>query len=282
MIGTDEVVRRFYRLVAPPPTVAGSFALPSGQCVPRFVIDDARGGDEEARRFFARLPAPVELSGKRVLDLGCGAGDLCFEVRRRGAAAVLGVDLSPDTLALADARLEAFDDSAIRFRRYGGSLAELGDERFDVILSKDAFEHYGADPATPSAEQIVHDAAEHLIPGGLFVIGFGPLWKAPMGGHIRARLPWVHLVFPEDVIFEEFRRANPHSNATTFEAGAGVNRMTYARFERVMRDSPFEPVGVRVNVSDHPVVRLFSLIRSIRPLREYVTQNVYGVWRLPT
>src|SRR3954452_9509649 len=42
------------------------------------------------RRFAAHLPA--DLSGKSVLDIGCNAGFYSLEMKRRGAARVLGVD----------------------------------------------------------------------------------------------------------------------------------------------------------------------------------------------
>ena len=45
-----------------------------------------------------------------VIDLGCGAGDLCEPVRAAGFD-YLGVDLSPDMVALAQRR---FPDAAFR------------------------------------------------------------------------------------------------------------------------------------------------------------------------
>src|ERR1700712_4305544 len=52
---------------------------------------------------FQRL-LPASLADRRVLDLGCGLGYFAREARARGAASVLGVDISDRMLADARAR----------------------------------------------------------------------------------------------------------------------------------------------------------------------------------
>src|SRR6476661_1915043 len=48
-------------------------------------------------RNFARA-VPKDLTGKTVLDIGCNAGFYSIEMKRRGAARVLGVDFDEDYL----------------------------------------------------------------------------------------------------------------------------------------------------------------------------------------
>jgi hypothetical protein len=89
-----------------------------------------------------------------------------------------------------------------------------------MILSKDSFEHYD-DP-----EHFITTIAERLNPGGELVIGFGPLWKSPTGGHINymTPLPWAHLLFSENVIMAERRRFRPQENARRWsEVRGGLN-----------------------------------------------------------
>jgi tRNA (mo5U34)-methyltransferase len=83
------------------------------------------------RRFEHAIPA--DLTGKTVLDLGCNAGFYSMEMKRRGAARVLGVDF--DERYLAQARFAAeVNGHDIEFRRLSVyDVAELG-ERFDVVL----------------------------------------------------------------------------------------------------------------------------------------------------
>ena len=51
------------------------------------------------RRFADSLPR--DLSGRSVLDIGCNGGFYSIEMKRRGAARVVGIDSDPDYLAQA-------------------------------------------------------------------------------------------------------------------------------------------------------------------------------------
>jgi SAM-dependent methyltransferase len=231
-----------------------------------------------ARRYLARFGDALDVADKTALDVGCGAGHLCFELARRGAQRVVGVDLSgeraPENLAAEGPEVTA----RVEFVKTDGTLRELADERFDLVFSKDSFEHF-ADP-----ESLVHRMIGLLRPGGRLVIGFGPLWKAPTGGHINfmTKLPWAHLLFPEPVIMAERRRFRPHEDARRFEEiRGGLNKMTLERFERIMAATGLERSHFATNVSDNPVVRGMAVVSRMAPLREYFTANVYSIWRKP-
>jgi tRNA (mo5U34)-methyltransferase len=83
-------------------------------------------------RSFAHA-VPADLTGKSVLDVGCNAGFYSLEMKKRGAARVLGVD--SDERYLAQARFAADVAGAdIEFRTMSVyELPALG-ERFDVVL----------------------------------------------------------------------------------------------------------------------------------------------------
>jgi tRNA (mo5U34)-methyltransferase len=76
---------------------------------------------------------PRDLSGRSVLDIGCNAGFYSLEMKRRGAARVVGIDF--DERYLAQARFAAEVKGAdIEFRLMSVyDVAQLG-ERFDVVL----------------------------------------------------------------------------------------------------------------------------------------------------
>jgi SAM-dependent methyltransferase len=281
--GLRRVAAAAYRLVSRPPAPEEPVSLPQGDVVPAWVLHGEEQVQESAGRFIQRLPGRLDLEEKAVLDVGCGTGDLCLELARRGARSVLGVDISPERLRVAESKRQRQPDaiaSALEFRCYSGEPRDLGDERFDVVVSKDSFEHYGAEPGTPSPAEMVDQMVGCLEPGGILAIGFGPLWKGPTGGHIDTWFPWAHLIFPESVVFDEFRRVRPPGKtATTFEEGVGVNRMTLARFRSVMNDPRLDCVAMETNVSENRVVRLMDRLSRIPGLAEYFTANIYGLWR---
>jgi tRNA (mo5U34)-methyltransferase len=76
---------------------------------------------------------PKDLTGKSVLDIGCNGGFYSMEMKKRGAARVLGVDFDEDYLAQARfaAQVTGLD---IEFRQL--SVYDVGalGERFDVVL----------------------------------------------------------------------------------------------------------------------------------------------------
>jgi tRNA (mo5U34)-methyltransferase len=83
------------------------------------------------RRFADALPQ--DLTGKTVLDIGCNGGFYSIEMKRRGAARVLGIDFDADYLAQARFAAEVTGQE-IEFRQL--SVYDVGalGERFDIVL----------------------------------------------------------------------------------------------------------------------------------------------------
>lgn len=100
----------------------------------------------EKPTMFSLLP---DLKGKRVLDLGCGAGGHLQYYRQCGAAQLVGLDLSSAMLAQAERDLakNGVDRTACRFYCLPiERLAEIEETEFDLITSSFAF-HYVEDLA---------------------------------------------------------------------------------------------------------------------------------------
>ncbi|WP_236024821.1 TIGR04290 family methyltransferase [Arenibaculum pallidiluteum] len=77
---------------------------------------------------------PQDLSGKTVLDIGCNAGFYSFEMKRRGAARVVGIDEDERYLAQARFAAEVMEAPEVEFRNLSVyDVAALG-ERFDLVL----------------------------------------------------------------------------------------------------------------------------------------------------
>jgi tRNA (mo5U34)-methyltransferase len=90
------------------------------------------------RRFAQAIPA--DLRGKSVLDIGCNAGFYSIEMKRRGAARVLGIDSDEQYLAQAKFAAEICQ-ADIELRRLSVyEVADLG-ERFDIVLFMGVFYH---------------------------------------------------------------------------------------------------------------------------------------------
>jgi SAM-dependent methyltransferase len=120
-----------------------------------------------------------DLGGMRALDLGCGAGELCRELRGLGASTVTGVDISSRMLALAQADTDegiTYVNSAIE-----DYTADAG--AFDLVVSSLAF-HYVRD-----FDKIVSSIAGWLVAGGCLVFSV----EHPVTTAAQGILPGWHL-----------------------------------------------------------------------------------------
>lgn len=104
----------------------------------------------------------------RILDLGCGNGNVSLQLAGVGFS-VLGIDMSPETIAIAKAR-NVFP-SNLEFRVQTAEAIE-GLEQFDAIVCSEVLEHL-YDPV--SVMKTIHKL---LKPGGVLCVsvpnGWGP------------------------------------------------------------------------------------------------------------
>lgn len=100
------------------------------------------------------------LSGKAVLDLGCGFGENCVEFERRGAKRVIGIDISEKMLLAAK---EKNMNNTITYTQM--CMEDIGDlvESFDVVFSSLAM-HYIND-----FSKLCKDVFKLLNPEGYFI-----------------------------------------------------------------------------------------------------------------
>ena len=101
-----------------------------------------------------------DLSGKKVLDLGCGTGERCMDYLKRGAAGVTGIDISEKMLAVALSENSHPDITYLHM-----PMEEIGslDDTFDVVISSLAL-HYIED-----FTGIVKNVYRLLSDGGIFL-----------------------------------------------------------------------------------------------------------------
>ncbi len=124
-------------------TAAGAWArLTSDAPVSGVRATVRRGRDEMRNTLLSYLPA--DLTGKRVLDAGCGTGALAFEAAKRGAE-VIAIDLSATLVDLARTRTPSdLNGGSVTFMSGDMLSPDLG--AFDHIVAMDSIIHYaGAD-----------------------------------------------------------------------------------------------------------------------------------------
>jgi 2-polyprenyl-3-methyl-5-hydroxy-6-metoxy-1,4-benzoquinol methylase len=109
------------------------------------LIDQARLFGELTEEVFVRAGIGP---GMRVLDVGCGAGDVSFLLARMvgPSGAVVGVDRSEDAVAMATARAQAMGLSQVSFSQ--GELDDISlDQPVDAAVGRFVL-MYSAEPST--------------------------------------------------------------------------------------------------------------------------------------
>lgn len=110
--------------------------------------------------YFRRKLQQMQLSGRRVLDVGCGGGFLAEEFARDGFA-VTGID--PAARSIEAARKHAFDNGLeIDYREGRGESLPFPDGSFDFIACCDVLEH------VDDLDLVIGEVARTLKAGGIF------------------------------------------------------------------------------------------------------------------
>ena len=138
-----------------------------------------RAGRDRMRATLLRW-LPADLSGKRLLDAGCGTGALAVEAARRGAD-VVAIDLSPKLVQLAAERAPSdLGSGSIRFCSGDMTDAALGD--FDHVAAMDSVIHNAAPDAVASLARLAARTS------GSIVFTFAP--KTPLLAAMHAAGKW--------------------------------------------------------------------------------------------
>jgi tRNA (mo5U34)-methyltransferase len=77
---------------------------------------------------------PEDMTGMRVLDIGCAEGFFSFEAERRGAREIVAIDSFPDSVRRFNICREAFDSNAQAFLTNVYDLSERTFGTFDLVM----------------------------------------------------------------------------------------------------------------------------------------------------
>lgn len=228
-------------------------------------------------RFWSRFGGKPDFRGQVVLDVGCGQGSLCLEMARGGAKKVVGTDIDGPVIDFARRNLQARYpewQSVVSFECC--KLDALPDNTFDLIVSKDAFEHVF------DLRGLLGNIRRCLKPGGRLYAGFGPLYKSPNGYHLRKHfgLPWGHLLIPQSWHLALVNRGRKKKIRSLCEVDM-LNELSFADYEHFFLASNLDMVLFRVNQSEHIISKIMTLLRRIPFLREYCTHNIYCIMEKP-
>jgi 2-polyprenyl-3-methyl-5-hydroxy-6-metoxy-1,4-benzoquinol methylase len=246
------------------------------------------GGRRVGPRFRKALALAGDLRGARVLDAGCGRGELVVQAALRGAQA-WGIDYAEAAVEIAsDAIAHAGISTRAHVQRGDLMALEFADGSFDVAFMMDVVEHLYPDELT----QALGELRRVLRPGGRLVVHTSPntLLQDVVYPHYTRRVHAIALKLSEitgfrDRLFTEFmlpsKREFPrgkyecetHVNEQSApklrqQLEAGGWRVARIEFWEPPMDSYFEKWQVNTDL-----LKVLDLVRFLRPLSFYPPLN---------
>jgi len=123
-------------------------------------FDSGYGGKHSRELYDDILKRLDQFSFNKLLDVGCGTGNLLSFISSKYDTQIAGIDLSPNMLEIARKKLGEKADLRVE----DSENLPFDDSTFDIVTCTDSFHHY------PHPENVLAEMRRVLKPGGTVVI----------------------------------------------------------------------------------------------------------------
>jgi 2-polyprenyl-3-methyl-5-hydroxy-6-metoxy-1,4-benzoquinol methylase len=252
----------------------------------------ATNGHRVGPRFAKALSLAGNLAGTRVLDVGCGRGELVLQPAIAGAEA-WGIDYAPAAISIARAALAHAEPSLndrMHIEQMDVKALDFDDGFFDAIFMMDVVEHlYPAELA-----QAFDELARVLRRGGRLIIHTSPnrfvrdyvypLWVRRVN---EAALKFCEFIGYRDRLFNKLMLpTSPHFPDDSHEREMHVNEHHAPQLRRDLEGRGFHVTDVQFwepplgrDYFDTPrlntELKLLDFVRFLRPISLYAPLNRY-------
>lgn len=211
---------------------------------------------ENGAELFSKLIDYKALAGKKVLEIGCGAGAITARLAKCGAQ-VTAVDLTPTAVELTQARFRLNNLKGDILQMDAESL-EFEDNTFDFVWSWGVIHH------SENTERIVSQIYRVLKPGG----------RAAIMVYNRNSIHfWLYLMFFRGVLCGNLFVRSPNEICNRYSDGFIAKYYTLKAFGSILKENKFSQVETRIYGQKVEVYPIFKSIRAalIKLMPEAVT-----------
>jgi len=215
---------------------------------------------------FAGVDLASYCTGAVMLDIGCYIGGRTVRwLEKYQGKMIYGVDVDPRYAPVAN-RFARQKGANAQFQVGFGEHLEFADEFFDVIITKDTFEH------VRDLSLVLQQCQRVLKKGGYMIVSF-PAFYGPVSHHLDlvTRTPCLHWFFSYPTLLKSYlsiidQRGNraiwykrKSQEPLPFEKGYTINGTTAAQFRRLIAGKwsiVFDGFSDKKSQSKQPVKRL--------------------------
>jgi ubiquinone/menaquinone biosynthesis C-methylase UbiE len=173
------------------------------------------------------------VAGKRILDIGSGAGSSAFALIDAGAEFVQGVEPNADFVELANQRAqnEGLSDKVSFLQITNTTKLPFEKEKFDIVTFNAVLEHIDPKLRAP----ILREAYRCLKKGGLLVITESPNKAFPYDGHttLLPLIPWLPFNWATSIA-SRFSRNSPRGLTKDQYIAEGIVGVTYWQIKEAL------------------------------------------------
>lgn len=154
--------------------------------------------DDEVAGGFLKWFPDIDLTGKKIFDIGSGYGGRSVRFRELGAKSVTGLEINERMVREASEFAASKQLTDVSFVVGFGESLPFPDDAFDVVTSSDVFEHVA------DLGKTLDECHRVLRSGGKLYAVFPP-FHHPNGAHLDSWLscmPWANVFFQCDAIVQ--------------------------------------------------------------------------------
>ncbi|MEL6863635.1 MAG: class I SAM-dependent methyltransferase [Bacteroidota bacterium] len=222
-----------------------------------------------------------DLTGKRVMDFGCGMGGMTLWYARQWDCQVYGYDIDGHHMQIAQELKKTHQANRVTFAQRNILTDPIKEEeRFDVIFMNDVAEHI----ELPILEQVFRQMSIALKPGGRLFVSYPP-WRSPYASHVThaVKIPWCQFL-PGGLLHRLIEKNNEELvgelESDLVSAYYGLNHLTHSKLMSVLNDLPLE-ITYR---KSHSFINRYSALEQVNlrvfPLDFLVTKEFLVLQKL--
>jgi len=184
-----------------------------------------------------------DLTGKKILDFGCGMGGMSLWYATNWDCTVYALDIDKHHIEICQHIKEKYNIENVTFSKRNILEDHLqADEKFDFVFLNDVAEHIDF----PILEEIFQRLSDCLTPDGKIFVTYPP-WKSPYASHVvhAVKVPWCQFL-PDGILQNMIKKNNltivGERESDLVEAYAGLNHLTHKKLMKVVNKANLKVV----------------------------------------
>lgn len=215
-----------------------------------YYLDDVYAGSQQFKeglhrlvatidRIFRKIPATTD--HKRILDAGCGKGELLLFMKRKGYE-VYGIDYSPQSIKIAKELMKRFRIPAVIKRRDVRDTS-FPQATFDYVISSDVIEHLDDNDAVVD---FFNESFRILKKGGTLYVHTAP--NAIYVDYVQTYyMRFINYIYA-NILNSVFRKHISVSLdvRSTYDKTFHINEQTYESLSKNIQKSKFKKYSIEL------------------------------------